>query len=166
MSLDELEDLFDIEDLNIDLPTPNQLFRMYGIFLNDFVNNKLTVLGKELTVNTSTSKHRDFKNKAETFVHVVTRESKYSQKRQYDRDRANRIHWIRPILENANDPRIKCFQRLNKDNENQHYFYYEDEAFMVILREVNPNLAVVTAFCVDPIEKYMYSSWYREYKGL
>jgi hypothetical protein len=166
MSLDELDDLFDIEDLSIDAPTSEQLFKMYGIFLNDFVNNKMTVFGKTLTVNQSKSTHRDFKNKAETFVHVITRESKYSQKRQYDRNRANRIHWIRPILENANDPRIKCFQRLNEDNENQHYFYYEDEAYIVILREVNPDLIVVTAFCVDPLEKYMYSSWYREYKGI
>lgn len=166
MSLDELDDLFDIEDLSIDAPTPEQLFTMYGIFLKDFVNNKMTVFGKELTVNINKSTHRDFKNKAETFVHVITRKSEYSKKRHYDRNRANRIHWIRPVLENANDPRIKCFQRLNEDNENQHYFYYEDEAFMVILREVNPDLAIVTAFCVDPLEKYMYSSWYREYKGI
>lgn len=78
----------------------------------------------------------------------------------------NRIHWIRPILENANDPRIKYFQKINDDNENQHYFYYEDEAYLVILREVNPDLSIVTAFCVDPLEKYMYSSWYRAYKGI
>ena len=154
MSLDELDDLFDIEDLSIDAPTSEQLFTMYGIFLKDFVNNKITVLGRELSINTSKSSHRDFKNKAETFVHVITRKSDYSNKRHYDRNRANRIHWIRPILENANDPRIKCFQRLNGDNENQHYFYYDDEAFMVILREVNPDLAIVTAFCVDPLEKY------------
>lgn len=37
---------------------------------------------------------------------------------------------------------------------------------MVIFREVNPDLAVVTAFWVDPIEDYKYSSWYREYKDL
>lgn len=49
---------------------------------------------------------------------------------------------------------------------NQHYFWYKDEAFMVILREVNPELAVVTAFCVDPLEDFKYSSWYREYKDL
>ena len=58
MSLDELEDLFDLDDLSIDAPTPEQLFTMYGIFLKDFVKTKITVLGKELTVNTSKSKHR------------------------------------------------------------------------------------------------------------
>ena len=99
MSLDELDDLFDIDDLSIDAPTPEQLFTMYGIFLKDFVNSKMTVFGKELTVNTSKSTHRDFKNKAETFVHVITRKSDYSKKRHYDRNRANRIHWIRPVLD-------------------------------------------------------------------
>lgn len=166
MSLDELDDLFDIADLSIEAPTPKQLYTMYGIFLEDFVNNKMTVFGKGLTVNLSKSTHRSFKNKAETFVHVITRKNDYNHKRQYDRNRANRIHWIKPILENANDYRIKCFQKVNDKNENQHYFYYEDKAFIVILREVNPELTIVTAFCVDPIEKYKYSSWYREYKGI
>ena len=129
MSLDDLDGLFYMDDLSFDAPTPEQLFRMYGIFLNDFVNNKMTVFGKELRVNTSKSTHRVFKNKAETFVHVITRKSKYSQKRQYDRNRANRIHWIRPILENANDPRIKCFQKINEDNENQHYSYFFYQPF-------------------------------------
>ena len=32
--------------------------------------------------------------------HLITRDNKYNDKRQYDRDRANRIHWVRPILEN------------------------------------------------------------------
>ncbi len=166
MSLDELEDLFDLDDLSVDLPTPGQLFRMYGIFLNDFVTNKMTIQGKELTVNMSKSTHRDFSRKAETFVHVITRKSNYSKKRIYDRNRANRIHWIRPILENAGDSRIKCFEKVNEDNENQHYFWFKEEAFMVILREVNPALSIVTAFCVDPLEEYMYSSWYREFKDL
>ena len=136
----------------------------YGIFLKDFVNNKITVLGKDLKVNTGKSNHRDFKGKAETFVHIITREGKYSQKRQYVRNRANRIHWIRPILENANDQRIKCFQKNNEDNEKQHYLWYMKGQFMVIIREVNPNLMLVTAFCVDPIEEYTFSSWYLENK--
>lgn len=164
MNLDELDDLFDITDLSIDAPTPDQLYIMYGIFLQDFVTNKITVLGKELTINRSKSTHRDFKNKAETFVHVITRKSDLSKKRVYDRNRANRIHWIRPILENANNPKIKHFEKVNEDNQNQHYFWFKERAFMVILREVNPSLSIVTAFCVDPIEEYMYSSWYRNYK--
>lgn len=165
MSLDELDDLFDLDDLSIDLPTPDQLFRMYGIFLKDFVNNRITVLGKELTVNTSKSEHRDFKNKAETFVHCITRKGIYSQKRQYDRNRANRIHWIRPILENSGDSRIKCFERINDKGKNQFYFWYKEQNFIVILREVEPELLLVTSFCVDANEKKMYTDWYNEYKG-
>jgi hypothetical protein len=163
MSLAELEDLIDIADLRVDAPTPTQLYQMYGIFLNDFVTNKISIQGKELTVNISKSNHRDFKGKAETFVHIITRKNKYTGKREYDRYRANRIHWIRPILENCEDSRILRFERINDKGINQLYFWYKEQDFIVILREVKPSLLLVTSFCVDATEKNMYTSWYRQY---
>jgi hypothetical protein len=163
MSLDELDDLFDLDDLSFDYPTADQLFTMYGIFLNDFVKNKITVFGKELTVNMSKSTHRDFKSKAETFVHIITRKNKYTGKREYDRYRANRIHWVRLILENSEDGRILCFERINDEGKNQLYFWYKEQDFIIILREIEPSLLLVTSFCVDATEKNMYTSWYRQY---
>ncbi len=46
MELDDLEDLFD--DLGFDEPTPDQLYQMYGIFLNDIARNPIVLNGKTL----------------------------------------------------------------------------------------------------------------------
>jgi hypothetical protein len=166
MSLDELEDLFDLAELPVDAPTPEQLYQMYGIFLNDFVTHKMTIQGKQLRVNMSKSNHFLFKGKAETFVHIVTRENKYTGKREYDRERANRIHWIRPVLENASDNRILFFEKINDKGVNQLYYWYKERDFIVIIREIKPSLLLITSFCVDASKKNMYTSWYRQYKNV
>jgi len=164
MSLDELDDLFDLAKLGIDAPTNDQLYQMYGIFLNDFVTNKMTIQGKQLMVNMGKSNHLLFKRKSETFVHLVTRENKYTGKRVFDRERANRIHWIRPILENVSDNRILFFEKVNDKGINQLYYWYKERDFIIIIREIKPALLLITSFCVDVTKKNMYTSWYRQYK--
>ena len=98
MYIEEFEILFD--DLDIDGPTSSQLYEMYGIFLDDFHKNTLIHKGKKVVFNKNFSKHPLFRGKYQGFVHVVTRDNKYNDKRQFDRDRANRMHWIKPILDN------------------------------------------------------------------
>lgn len=164
IELDDLDELFD--DLSFDEPTADQIFTMYGIFLKDFKNIPLTVKGKTLKINENRSFHPLFKNKAETFVHVITRKSDHNDKRYFDKHRANKIHWIRPVLENADDDRILCFERLNDKNENQHYFWFAEKEFIVILREIDPDVLLITAFCVDKHEGVKYKRWYDEHKGL
>ncbi len=44
-NLEDLEDLFDEDELDIENPTDEQLYEMYGIYLNDFVKNKKIRLG-------------------------------------------------------------------------------------------------------------------------
>lgn len=106
-----------------------------------------------------------FKRRMETFVHVITRESKYKNKREFDRDRANRIHWIRPILENSHLSCINVFERVNDKGENQHYYWCPKKDFVVILREIKPDLMLLTAFCVDDYNKNKFRNWYNEFHG-
>jgi len=161
--LEYLEVLF--EDLDIDRPTSEQLFEMYGYFLNDFVNNPLIINGKQIIVNNARSSHPLFRGKMETFVHVITRKSGYTNKRQYDRDRANRIHWIRPILENASLPDVLFFEKENDERVNQHFYWCPRLEFVIILREMSPDLLLLTAFCVDNDNKKNFKKWYTEYLG-
>jgi hypothetical protein len=163
MILDELDDLFD--DLDIQEPTAKQSYQMYGIFLNDFVRNPFCVNGKRLKINENKSNHYLFRGKIETFVHVVTRKSKYSGKRNFDKDRANKIHWIRPILENSSDKRIFYFEKINDEGKNQFYYWFKEKNFIVILRQVEPSVLLVTAFCVDVSEIGNFGKWYAEYKS-
>lgn len=162
MELDDLEDLFD--DLEIDAPSPEQLFRMYGIFLQDIVRNPLIVNGQEVKYNNSPSRHPLCRGKAQTFEHIITRESKLSKKRNFDRMRANKIHWIRPIIEHADSPRVKYFERINDKGQNQFFYWVEEKSFIIIIRNIEPDYLLITCFCVDHGEKVMYTGWCQEFK--
>lgn len=165
MNLNDLDVLFDESDLDFDSPTPDQLYTIYGIFLDHFYKMPLVLNGKQVKINTNPSKHPLFRNKHETFVHIITRDNKYNNKRQYDRDRANRIHWIRPILENCQSSEISYFARPDERGNSQHYYWYQQKEFIVILREVIPDLLLLTAFCVDSYNKMLYRKYLSEYRN-
>jgi hypothetical protein len=161
-SLDDLEDLF--EDLSINGPEKAQMFIMYGHYLNDIVKKPLVIKGVTLTFNKNASKHPVCKGKHQCFEHIITRKSKHSGKRNFDKERANKIHWIRPIIENVSDSRIKYFEAINDDNENQQFYWYEEMNFVIILREITPDLLLITSFSVDKEERYSFKKKYKEYK--
>lgn len=163
MELDDLEDLFD--DLDIDEPTPDQLYKMYGVFLDDIANNPIVLNGKELKYNKNRSRHPICPGKAQAFEHIITRKSEHSGKRNFDRERANKIHWIRPILLNADDTRIKYFERINDKGENQLFYWYQEQFFIIILRVLHPDILLITSFSVDYIEKNKFNRWYDEYRN-
>lgn len=165
MNLGELEILFDEDDIDFDAPTRDQLFTMYGIFLKDFHKTPLIHKEKKVTFNTNPSKHPLFKGKFQGFVHIVTRDNKHNDKRQYDRDRANRIHWVKPILENWQSPQISYFEQHNKDGELQYFYWLQTRSFIVILRELNPDLLLVTAYCVDDYQVTQFRRQLNEYRN-
>lgn len=162
---DELGALADfIEDLPYDHPSPDHIFKLYGIFLRDLSKNPLVVKGIVVTYNRSRSRHPICKGKAQAFEHIITREDKVTGKRYFDRERANKIHWIRPIICNADDSRIKYFERINDKGQNQLFYWYEAKSFVVILREVNPDLMLITSFSVDEGKKRELREWYYAYR--
>ncbi len=152
IELDDLEDLF--EDLSIDGPSANQLYQMYGIFLEDFHKFPITINGVKLKYNSNRSNHPICKGKAQAFEHIITRESKYSGLRNFDPFRANKIHWIKPIINYVNDRRIKYFEEINSSSQNQLFYWYEEKNFVVIIREIKPDYLLITSFCVDKEERF------------
>jgi hypothetical protein len=165
MNLDDFEILFDEDELDFDRPSRDQLFRMYGIFLTDFHKTPLIHKGRNVTFNTNNSNHPLFKGKYEGFVHIVTRKSNYTKKRQYDRDRANRIHWIKPILNNWKNPLVSYFERVNDDGNLQYFYWVQPLNFLVILREVTPNLLLVTSYCIDNDNVKQFRKYLNEYRN-
>lgn len=160
MPLDDLEIMFD--DLEID-PTAEQLKEMLDCFMDDFVNNPFQIKGCDVKVIIRQSWHKDFKGMPETFVHLITRESKYKERREFDRERANRIHWVKEVLINHTSARIKYFEYAdNKGIVKQHY-WLQEKNFMVVLKPVQLNLLVVTAFCIDNYEKVKYRKRYNDF---
>lgn len=166
MILEELEDLF--EDLDIDNPTHDQLYKMYGIYLTDFIRTQVCFEGKKVIVNGTPIRNKKegyFVGKQKSFDHIVTRECKYSHKRQYDRDRANKIHWIKVIIENCTCPLIKQFEKIDEYGDRNILLWYESRNYVVILREKRPDLFLVTGYCVDATEQGRFRNEYNEYKN-
>ncbi len=160
--LDLLEDLF--EELSIDGPTRDQMYQLYGVFLKDIVKSPIVIDGIEVLHDKSNSKHYLFKNKPKGFEHLCTRESKYSGNRQFDPERANKIHWIKKVIVHANNNRIKYFERLHSNGQNQFFYWFMDKDYVVIIRVITPHLQLITAFRVDELNKRRYYNWYQKYK--
>ena len=160
--LERLEDLF--EDLDYDEPTSDQVYKMYGIFLDDFVKTPITINDQNILFNRNISKHPICRGKFKGFEHIITRQSKYSGKRDFDRERANKVHWIRPIIENVSDFRVKYFERINSEGLNQRFYWYEEKKFIVIIRETMPGYFLVTAFCVDDGSYVKYRRYFDDYR--
>jgi len=103
----------------------------------------------------------DFSGKAKedgkerTFWHIITEDSKHMPRgsnkpeRNIDLKRAERIRWIKEIIENYTDPSIKHWVEI-QDNQKRHYLWYREE-FLVILGQQHayPYYILITAFYVS-----------------
>lgn len=135
-----------------------KLDELHGIFQEHFLDNPFyldekLVLVKRHPYNPGKDGLPDhFAHYFEKFIHVVTRSidnKKGLIRREFRPERANRIHWIKPVLEHRNDPRITTFRFLENDGSVRDYFWYKGKNFMVVLEEVRPDYYLITGFCVD-----------------
>ena len=110
---------------------------LYAIFHRDFFENTVIIDGIPLKVKPYLYKNSkkdnlpvDFERYYEKFVHVITRTIKGGRYktsgkiREFREERANRVHWIRPILENKEDKRITYFQYIEDDGTLRDYYWY------------------------------------------
>lgn len=164
MELYELDDL--INGLGID-PTAAQLNELLDAYEYDFVHNDLYINGLKVKVVNKPSNVEGFEGYPETFVHLITRKGEKG-KRLFDRHRANKIHWIRCILENRKDEEITFFQYPEDDGTLRDYFWYKEENFLVIMEKITPDYMVITSFYIDNKRNKEYfenkEKWYIENK--
>ena len=160
--LEYLEVLF--EDLDLDNPTDGELDEMLAIFYNDFVDNVFQIKGCNVKVILQKSWHKDFRGLPETFVHLITRDNKYKNQREFDCERANRIHWVKEVLLNHTSPRVKYFEYADGKEIVKHHYWLEEKNFMVVLKPTQPDLMVVTAFCIDDFERARYRKRFNVYR--
>lgn len=135
-----------------------KLDELHAIFQKHFLDNPFRLNGKLVVVkrhpyNPGKDGLPDhFAHYFEKFVHVITRtidNKRGIKEREFRPERATRIHWIKPVLEYCNDPRISTFRFLENDGSIRDYFWYKEKDFMVVLEEVRPDYYLITGFCVD-----------------
>lgn len=131
---------------------------LHAIFQDHFFDNNFYYKGKHVIVKRHFYRHQKdglpqhFSRYFEKFVHIVSRTTdnkKGKKKREFKAERANRIHWIKPILEHSDDHRITCFKNREADQSIRSYFWFKTKEFMVVLEEVLPDYVMITCFCVD-----------------
>jgi len=160
MDLFELDDL--IHDLGID-PTAVQLEQLFQEFKRDFIDGVLVVDGLNVKVILKNARVEGMEAYPETFVHLITRKST-GGKRVFDRHRANKIHWVRCILENRLEEEITYFEYPEEDGTIRNYYWFREGCFLVIMEKITPDYLIVTSFHIDNThnEKYFEKryQWY------
>lgn len=154
-----LQPYFDCE-LSVD--DKDKILELHDRFKNDVLIQKENLDGAELIIKPYpyNCSHKDglpdwFDGLLEKFVHVITRDAKEDRRktaktvREFRSERAVRVHWIKPILENASDKRITRFRYIENSGREREYFWYRAKGYMVVVEYINPNFALITGFCVD-----------------
>ena len=151
-TLDELEPYFD--ELGHDPEKEEtKIKELHELFCQDFVDNPFQVNGVTVAIKNEFSDHKGqpiyFGEFYHDFVHTITRRSDITKLRCFEPSRANRVHWIKPILLNCNDNRIKKYQFIENKGKVRDYFWYEAKRFIVILEMILPDYWLVSAHVVD-----------------
>lgn len=144
-------DLIDLDDLINNLgiePTDKQIDLLFATFKKDFIDHSISINGLKVKVILKNSKVNGYERFPETFVHLITRKSQ-SNKRVFDRNRANKIHWVRCILENRNEEEIIYFEYPEDDGSVRDYYWYQDGDFLVIMEKITPDYLIITSFHID-----------------
>lgn len=164
--LDALEPYF--EELGHDPEVEEAKIReLYRVFLNDFVVNPFKVNNTTVVIKNAFSQHVGqpdyFKAFKHDFVHTITRQGNIAKRRVFEPHRANRIHWIKPILTNSHDVRIRKYQFEENDGKTRDYFWFEERDFVVVLEKILPDYWLITAHIVDDKRKHQKRLWaYKE----
>ncbi len=161
MNLLSLKPVFKDEDLLKEFNL-EQINDFYKIFVNDFIDNPVVINGKKIKIAPVNSRIKEFNEYNESFVHVITRDT--SKGRIYNADRANRIHWIKPILENSESKSILYFKWIDENNVCKEHFWFFKRDFIVVLKPISSDLMLVTAFCVDKDEKEKFYEKFKDFK--
>jgi hypothetical protein len=88
-----------------------------------------------------------FEEYPHTFVKIITRGKKGH--RIFDKKRANKIHWIKEVLEQKESDDVLVFDFLEASKRVRRYFWFKEGDFLVIMEIITPNFVIVSCFHID-----------------
>jgi hypothetical protein len=135
--------------LNLDGTYEEIVERLYAVFHRDFIERRANHLGRNVTFNRAIDERSQ--GKVNGFWHVVEREDPAGAIRLLDHDRAKRLPWAKPIMENPHRKEIKFFfyEEADPRKRIRHYIWLEKYQYVVILQRKPSYYVWVTAFYVD-----------------
>jgi hypothetical protein len=160
----DLKPLFGDDKLDPNI-NHEQIKVFYDIYKTDFVDTPLIINGKQIKIISKIPIVAQYKEYQETFYHIITRKSNIAKMRLYECNRANRIHWIKPILLNHPHKDILYYKWKDEDGICKEHYWLISKSFMVVLKNVDPDKQIVTSFCVDADEKLKYFERYDNFRN-
>ncbi|NVJ54093.1 MAG: hypothetical protein HWD90_10375 [Campylobacteraceae bacterium] len=122
---------------------------LYNIFKIDFIDNNV-YLNETIFIDPKTYDKNDGKEKI--FWHVITKKDR--GQRKFDSQRASRIKWIKTIILNYSNIKIKMFYYYEDTRKIRLYLWAYDNDFVVILQKLgNSSSYLVTSFYIDNQKK-------------
>lgn len=115
---------------------------IYGWFKRDFIDSKPVFQGRRLGLKRHPMTH----NKEATFWHM-TSEGMDEENRTPDLRRCERIRWPKPVIEHTDDPKVKYWVSV-KRNEDRIHIWLEELDYIVVLADRGRFLIPWTAFLV------------------
>jgi len=129
---------------------------IYTHFQNDLVNSSVTIFGKPVKV----SSKLEADNRHERFWHTIT-DPHNPQVSDIKEKRAERICWIKAVLDNWLRPEVLIYERM-KSKDKKLYLFIPEQNYMVVLTEEKKAYYFNTAFHID--YTYKLEEYEREYK--
>ena len=161
--------------LNLGVIEAGDLYNyLYGFFRRDFVEQRTMLNG---TIHISPRSHLLEDGKERDFWHLTSREKSFQVKegnryvtkkeRLIDYARSERIEWVRQIIANHGQGRIKLFyyRESNADRDIRLYLWAFQDDFVVILQKLGRSTSfLVTSFYIDHDAKRIdYENRYQRY---
>lgn len=142
---------------------------LYKVFERDFIADMPFFKGYQVDFG---DKRKLDSNKEETFWHLTSRDYKTLVKgimtkvRQPDFDRAERITWIKEIIENSDEPSTLVWVDPETYKTPRYHLWYNYE-FMVVMNDLDRfnRYVLVTSFCTKSArEKSHFMEEYARWK--
>lgn len=118
--------------------------KLYSVFKNDLVENgNLLLFGKPVKVSSKLEND----GRHERFWHIITDPHSPSMS-DIKLPRAERISWIKPIIENIDNNRVLVYERRKEGDDRLHIFLPE-VSYIVILSKKRAAYYFVTAYFIE-----------------
>lgn len=138
----------------IDIPLNDSTYDfLYHFFVRDFIKTR-TCLNGVIYINPRSNIKEDGKEKV--FWHLVTSDQYINGEKQrlLDTFRAERLHWVKLMIDQFTHESIKMFYYIEENNKIRLYLWAYEKDFVVILQKLgNKDAYLVTSFCIKYAKK-------------
>jgi len=138
--------------LELDGSWEDVLNRLYSVFKRDFIDSHILCGASKIIYD----KRKIDTCKEEAFWHLITKHDR-NMGRIPDYERARRLPWVKPIIQDYRNADIKVWDYPGKKNRIRIYLWLENYDYAVILEKNKGKrkhlLTLITAFYVEERKK-------------